>query len=123
MASTSPSLNKRKFIEGGLLVFLGWLLSPLSWWNDIFVNIPIAWVIASMVKLLFPEAFTMAFLLSYWATNFLGIWLMFYGTKRARSKKISRREILISLACSILYMLIIVALIKLEILKPIPLGR
>ena len=32
---------KRK-AYGGLLGFIGFLLSPLSWWNDLFVNVPLA---------------------------------------------------------------------------------
>lgn len=121
MESMKRGLNKKKLLEGGIIAFIGWLLSPLSWWNDAFVNIPIAWLIASIVKVFFPGIFLPAFLVAYWATNFLGLWLMYYGTKRAQSKKLSSREIWTSLICSILYMLIIVILIKLDILKPIPL--
>jgi hypothetical protein len=116
-------MNKKKLLEGGLIGFLGWLLSPLSWWNDVFINIPIAWLLASLVKIFFPRGFLSAFLLSYWATNFFGIGLMYYAAKHAQSKKISRKEIMISFFCSILYMVGIVILIKLKILKPIPLWE
>ena len=30
-------------IKGGVVAMIGFLLSPLSWWNDAFVNIPIAY--------------------------------------------------------------------------------
>jgi hypothetical protein len=39
------SIMNRK-IKGGILVTLGFLLSPVSWWNDIFVNIPLAYIFA-----------------------------------------------------------------------------
>jgi len=32
---------KRK-VQGGMLGFIGFMLSPLSWWNDAFVNLPLA---------------------------------------------------------------------------------
>ena len=34
-------LTKRK-VCGGTLAFIGYMLSPLSWWNDLFVNWPLA---------------------------------------------------------------------------------
>jgi len=27
-------------IKGGIIVFIGFMLSPLPWWNDLFVNVP-----------------------------------------------------------------------------------
>jgi len=32
----------RKF-RGGILLVLGFMLSPFSWWNDLFFNLPIAY--------------------------------------------------------------------------------
>jgi len=34
---------KRK-VTGGILGLVGFMLSPLSWWNDLFVNVPLALV-------------------------------------------------------------------------------
>jgi hypothetical protein len=34
---------KKKKIVGAVVAALGFVLSPLSWWNDLFVNIPIAY--------------------------------------------------------------------------------
>ena len=47
-------------LQGGTLVFIGFLLSPLSWWNDLFVNVPLALGFAWLVSLLYPPAFTVA---------------------------------------------------------------
>jgi membrane protein implicated in regulation of membrane protease activity len=40
---------KRK-VTGGVLAFAGFMLSPLSWWNDLFVNVPLALVFAWLVS-------------------------------------------------------------------------
>ena len=33
-----------------LLLALGWLLSPLCWWNDLVINLPIAWGLAKLCE-------------------------------------------------------------------------
>ena len=30
-------------LKGGILAVIGWVLSPLTWWNDLLVTIPIAY--------------------------------------------------------------------------------
>src|SRR5438105_1453125 len=42
---------------GGIMTFIGFMLSPLSWWNDLFVNIPIAWVFAWFASIFYKPAF------------------------------------------------------------------
>ena len=34
------SANGTRRVAGGFLGFIGYMLSPLSWWNDLFVNVP-----------------------------------------------------------------------------------
>jgi hypothetical protein len=36
------------------------MLSPLSWWNDLFVNLPLALVFAWLVGLFYKPAFEIA---------------------------------------------------------------
>ncbi len=40
-----------------LALVVGYILSPLSLWNDAFVNIPLSIAIAYMVELLVPGVF------------------------------------------------------------------
>jgi len=54
----------RRKIKGGILVILGYILSPLSWWND-----------------LFKKLFLPAIIIGYWITNIIGFILMHYGVK------------------------------------------
>ncbi|HXS67236.1 MAG TPA: hypothetical protein VN761_00235 [Candidatus Polarisedimenticolia bacterium] len=119
---------KRK-ITGGILGFIGFMLSPLSWWNDAVVNLPLALAFAWLVGLVYrpvaqtgSAAFDAAVILGYWLTNIAGFILMHKGAQQAFSKeekKSSRRELVKDFAVSIAYTALIVILIKLGVLKPI----
>lgn len=112
---------KRKF-TGGLVAFIGYMLSPLSWWNDLFVNVPLALAFAWIVSLFYKPAFSASMVLGYWLTNVLGFVLMHKGAQRMltdQPKPYTRRDALRDLAISLLYTLLIVVLIKLGVLKPI----
>lgn len=113
---------KRKF-GGTALGLIGFMLSPLSWWNDLFVNVPLAVGFAWIISLAYPPAFLPAAVLGYWLTNVLGFVLMHKGAQQllaqADRKPYSRRALLSDLAISILYTLIIVVLVKLKVLQPI----
>ena len=104
---------------------IGFLLSPLSWWNDAFINLPIALVFGWLVSAPFTgelkaTVFRAAVIAGYWLTNVLGLVLLHKGARQlvasndpAPSSNL-RRDILISLA----YTLLIVVLIKFGVLKP-----
>ncbi len=112
---------KRK-VSGGILAVIGFMLSPLSWWNDLFVNLPLALAFAWIVGLFYPPAFNVSVIVGYWLTNVLGFFLLHKGTQRAMSaetKKYSRRNLLKDLGISLLYTALIVVLLKLGVLKPI----
>src|SRR5262249_26236206 len=62
---------KRK-AQGGVLAFIGFMLSPLSWWNDLFVNVPLAVGFAWLVAFFYRPAFESAVIIGYWLTNLIG---------------------------------------------------
>ena len=101
---------------------IGFILSPLSWWNDAFVNIPLAigfgWIVATMYKPLFQPAVVVG----YWLTNVLGFVLLHKGAeKMVRSeggRAYSRKDLLRDLIISLIYTGVIVALLKAKILQP-----
>jgi hypothetical protein len=112
---------KRK-TAGGLLAIIGYLLSPLSWWNDLFVNVPLAVAFAWVISLFYKPAFMTSAILGYWLTNVLGFFLMHKGSQQLLQEKqgrYSRGDLVRDLAVSIFYTALIVALVKLGILKPI----
>ncbi|MEY2410250.1 MAG: hypothetical protein QOF48_2920 [Verrucomicrobiota bacterium] len=112
---------KRKTF-GGVLGFVGFLLSPLSWWNDLFVNVPLAIAFAWLVSLAYKPAFITAAILGYWLTNVLGFFLMHKGAQKVfstKDKPYGRRALVRDLIISLLYTLLIVVLVKLGVLKPV----
>src|SRR5258707_3138442 len=93
-------------MTGGVLVFVGFMLSPVSWWNDLFVNVPLALAFAWVASLFYKRAFEASLILGYWLTNVLGFILMHKGAEtmlREKSRKYSRRDLLRDLGISLVY--------------------
>jgi hypothetical protein len=112
---------KRK-ISGGIMATIGFWLSPLSWWNDAFVNLPLALVFAWLVSFFYKPAFTASLIVGYWLTNVLGFVLLHKGARKMLSEKPPpewRRELLKDVIVSLVYTGVIIALIKLGLLKPL----
>src|SRR5437867_3877846 len=109
-------------VTGGILAVIGFMLSPLSWWNDLFVNVPLAVAFAWLGSLFYKPAFTPCVVVGYWLTNVLGFVLMHKGAQKMLSEKpegYSRRALLRDLGISLLYTGLILALVKLGVLRPI----
>lgn len=116
LAALKPSYR----VQGGLLATIGYILSPLSWWNDVFVNIPIAYLIASLVSIAFPQWFPEAFAASYLATNVLGFLLMHIGVEKARGKSlISARAVVKYVVVSVIYTGLVLVLAGSGLVKPL----
>lgn len=112
---------KRK-VSGGILAVLGYMLSPLSWWNDLVVNVPLALAFAWLVSLVYKPAFAVCLVVGYWLTNVLGFFLMHRGAQQMLSgkpKRYSRRQLLKDVGISLVYTGVIVALIQLGVFKPV----
>ena len=100
------------------LVSIGFILSPLSWWNDIIVNVPLAYIFSFPFSLIDEQLFLPSFILGYWLTNLLGFLLMHWGSEdiiRQGSNSISIQR---SLIISIIYSIIVVILVLLGWLSP-----
>jgi len=108
-------------VKGGLLATVGYLLSPVSWWNDLFVNIPIAYAFGALFGLVSEDLFLPAMVTGYWITNILGFVLMHRGAKEIVSKKkvagYSKRELVADLAISAVYTIIVVILVVTGVLR------
>jgi hypothetical protein len=115
-------MSRKRKITGGLMAVVGFMLSPLSWWNDLFVNVPLAVAFGWVVSLFYRPAFSASVVLGYWLTNVLGFVLLHKGAQKMVSdsdRKYSRRDLIRDLAVSLLYTALIVGLIKWGVLKPI----
>jgi hypothetical protein len=112
-------LNRKYWIRRGIVGFIGFLLSPLSWWNDIFVNLPLAYVFAYLVGKLVdifyivPRwLFTSLFIIGYFLTNLIGFLMIHYSlVGKSEAKESAWKQILIAL----IYTLIIILLAYLDI--------
>jgi hypothetical protein len=115
-------MSRKRKITGGIMAVVGFMLSPLSWWNDLFVNVPLALAFAWVISLLYKPAFSASVVFGYWLTNILGFILMHKGAQKMLSdseKKYSRRDLARDVGVSLLYTALIVGLIRLGVLKPI----
>ena len=90
--------------KGAIVAGLGWLLSPLSWWNDLVVNVPLAYLFAAPFSLLDERLYLPAFALGYWLTNLLGFVLLHKGVAGVVStrKASLRQDLLVATAYTIL---------------------
>jgi hypothetical protein len=112
---------KRK-IGGGVLGMIGFMLSPLSWWNDAFVNLPLAVGFGWVVSLACPPAFEVSVIVGYWLTNVLGFILLHKGATRFLSgeeRRYTWRNVRKDLFISLAYTALIVLLVQLKILQPV----
>ena len=102
------------------IFFIGWILSPLTFWNDAFVNIPVSYLCASLTVKFIKADFLFLVLLFYWISNLFGILLMVYSGKSIIQDKSGRLHALTTLLLTVLiYSIIIVILGKVGVLKPI----
>ena len=54
------AMSWRRKLGGSVLAFVGFMLSPLSWWNDAFVNIPLALLFAWLMSAIYRSASSLA---------------------------------------------------------------
>lgn len=103
-----------------LLFFIGWLLSPFTFWNDAFINIPLSYLLANIFVKIWLVDFLLTVLVFYWLTNGLGILMMYFsGKSLLAGKRGAAREILSLAATLVVYSIVLILLNKAGILKPI----
>jgi hypothetical protein len=113
-------VNLFKKLRGSALMGIGYMLSPLSWWNDFFFNLPIALVFGYGVGWLNSAWFLPGTIVGYWLSNVLGIVMMQFGAIDmflAEDKRNVKRELLIGFGGATLYTLIISALVYFHVLN------
>jgi len=100
--------------------FIGWMLSPLTFWNDVFVNIPISYLCASLAIRFIKADFLFLVLIFYWLSNGFGILLMYSSGKSIMQDKSNRLQALVTLLITVvIYSVIIIILNRTGILRPI----
>jgi len=110
----------KKRLKGGVVATVGYLLSPLSFWNDLFLNIPLAYVFALPFAAISRTLFLPAMITGYWITNIAGFILLHKGAVDVASKeavRYSRSALIKDLGLSVVYTLVVVLLLKFGILR------
>jgi len=103
--------NLRRLAWGSLFA-TGFMLSPLSWWNDAVVNLPIAYLAAQLAAMLDQRLFLFAFVGTYWATNLIGLLGMHVSARKLHRKTEQRISLRRFFLISLLYTLLIVVLVQ-----------
>ena len=112
--STKESVPRNKIKRrafDSVLATIGYILSPLSWWNDLFINVPLSYAFSYPFSLIDERLFLPAFILGYWLSNWLGFILLHRGVAGMLAKgklTMSRRT---SIIVAIVYTLIIAVLV------------
>lgn len=96
-----------------LLVTAGFVLSPLTWWNDAVVNVPLAYVFSLPFSLLSDKLFLPSFLLGYLLSNVLGLMMMHWGGEALLRHKRPTMNVRRSLLVSVVYLFILIILVLL----------
>ena len=120
MSDTGTS-KKRRYLKGGALAVIGWILSPLTWWNDLFINIPIAYGFAWLFSLVHKPLFLPMFITGYWITNILGLFLLHKGvvtTIAGEKHTYTRKDFIKDVIISVIYTAAIILLVQFKVLKP-----
>jgi hypothetical protein len=95
------------------LVSIGFILSPLTWWNDLIVNVPLAYLISAPVSMIDEKLFLPGFIIAYWLTNLLGLLMLHWGSLGLVKKQLAAPGIKHSLIISVIYSGIIILMVKL----------
>ncbi len=95
-------MSKTRVLLRSSAFLIGYILSPASWWNDLFVNVPLALIFAKIISIFLGEHyFSLMFSVGYAITNIVGVLLMKIGITG-----IKRDSMLRDMALSILYSVI-----------------
>ncbi len=109
-----------KRFRGGLLFVLGYLLSPLCWWNDLIFNLPVAYGFGYLCSLVSADWLLPGLIAGYWLSNVVGFVLMQFGAidaLNAESKpRNPQKELLMGVVSSTIYTLVILALVQLHVI-------
>lgn len=108
--------KNRAHVEGGFISLIGFWLSPLSWWNDIFVNVPLAlgltystWFFFSLGHIYLSQLILIiSFIIWYFITNVLGFILLHHGISSFLHNRKEVQSLVHSFVYSVFYVIVVV---------------
>ncbi|WP_058995630.1 hypothetical protein [Leptolyngbya sp. NIES-2104] len=107
-----------KKARGWLLFAIGWLLSPLCWWNDLIFNLPVAYGFGYLCSLFSSSWMLPGTIVGYWFSNLIGILLMQAGAIDVfqSQERNLKKELFWGVVSSSIFTIVVVALIQLKVL-------
>lgn len=103
---------------------VGYILSPLSFWNDLFVNFPIAYVFGLIFGMFSQKLFLTGLIAGYWLSNIAGFVLLHKGivcmVNPDHPMRLTKSEIIKDGLLSLVYTAVLIVLVKLDVLKFLP---
>lgn len=118
--SSISELFTFKRLRGSLLFVIGYLLSPLCWWNDLIFNLPVAYGFGYLCSLISTDWLLPGLIAGYWLSNVVGFILMQFGALDTLQKEVTprnpKKDLLIGIVSSTIYTLVILALVQLHVI-------
>ena len=115
----------RERLKCVILSWVGYILSPLSFWNDAFVNIPIAYVIGLLFGTFPRKFFLPGMIFGYWFSNIMGFVLLHKGIicmakPGEQLLRFTKGQLIKDGIISLVYTVGIVILVKIGLVKFLP---
>jgi hypothetical protein len=101
-----------------MIFWIGWLLSPFTWWNDGFVNLPLAYVLATCYHYVFQGNFIAGLLVSYWLTNVIGLLMIYFGARDLFIKEFTKEKRVSWVLTVVVYSIVVTVLSLKGIVRP-----
>jgi hypothetical protein len=110
-----------KKLSGGLLFAIGWLLSPLCWWNDLLINLPVAYGFGYLCHWIAADWLLPGTIVGYWLSNLVGILLMQVGAiavfQTSTQERNLKQELFFGVVSSSIFTVGILLLIHFQLLE------
>ncbi|ALU12809.1 hypothetical protein EYM_07710 [Ignicoccus islandicus DSM 13165] len=89
---------------------IGWLLSPLTPWNDAFVNVPLSLAISKILQVCCMIDTKIGYWIGYSFTNVLGLILMVLAGRGFTESKIDLKSIVQSILIALIMYIFLILL-------------
>lgn len=106
------SVNSRR-IANAVMAVVGFILSPLSWWNDLVINVPLAYLFSWPFAAIDEQLFLPGFIFGYWLTNLLGFIMLHLGSVGFLKKQRDKYDFKSGFMVSLIYTSVILAIVML----------
>ena len=118
MSKDSKRSRIISFLIRGIVGTVGFMLSPLSWWNDLVINVPLAYIISMPFSFIHKQLFLPAFITAYWLTNLVGLILLHWGGEGLVKNRYKTIDIKHSFFISVIYSVVILIMVMAGWLLP-----